>query len=99
MEQQPRDEKMNDLPRVQFSCPKDKDEVIKLILKIQEEARLKFRALKSQGISSEVSYFREITDAWGLNPSENHKEFQPVSKKSKKNISLKTPKTQNDKKK
>ncbi|GFT24608.1 hypothetical protein NPIL_285481 [Nephila pilipes] len=83
MEQQPKDKKINELPRVQFSCPKDKDKMIQLILKIQEEARLKFQALKSQEISSEVSYFREITDAWGLNPSENHKEFQPVLKKSK----------------
>ncbi|GFS36754.1 hypothetical protein NPIL_705101 [Nephila pilipes] len=98
MEQQPKDEKINGLPRVQFSCPTDKDKMIKLILKIQEEARLNFQVLKSQEISSKVFYFREITDAWGLNPSENQKEFQPVSNKSKKNISLKTPETQNDKK-
>ncbi|GFT00750.1 hypothetical protein NPIL_304011 [Nephila pilipes] len=78
------DKKINELARVQFSCPKDKDKMIQLILKIQEEARLKFQALKSQEISSEVSYFREITDAWGFNPSENHKEFQSVSKKFKK---------------
>ncbi|GFS29393.1 hypothetical protein NPIL_586561 [Nephila pilipes] len=40
------DEKINELPRVQFSCLRDKDEMNKLILKIQEEVRLKFQALK-----------------------------------------------------
>ncbi|GFS58467.1 hypothetical protein NPIL_420241 [Nephila pilipes] len=48
-----------------------------------QEARLKFRNLKSAELQSEMFFFNEISEAWGLNRDQSCSEFKTVSRKSK----------------
>ncbi|GFT98022.1 hypothetical protein NPIL_21521 [Nephila pilipes] len=76
------DEKLNQLDSIKFSSPQDKSEFFEELNNLLEKARCKFHTLKTNEIASEVSFFKEVSQAWGMN-TENKNEFKEV-KKSKK---------------
>ncbi|GFS95912.1 hypothetical protein NPIL_109551 [Nephila pilipes] len=83
------DEKLNQLDRIKFNSPHDKSELFKQLSNLLEEARCKFHTLKTKEIALEVSFFKEITQAWGMN-TENKNEFKEVKKSKKKSSPIKS---------
>ncbi|GFT40465.1 hypothetical protein NPIL_296841 [Nephila pilipes] len=72
------DEKLNQLDSIKFNNRHGKSEVFEQLSNLLEKARCK-HTLKTNKIASEVSFFKEISQAWGLN-TENKNEFKEVKK-------------------
>ncbi|GFU59956.1 hypothetical protein NPIL_237581 [Nephila pilipes] len=83
------DEKLNQLDSIKFSSPQDKSELFEELNNLLEKARCKFHTLKTNEIASEVSFFKEVSQAWGMN-TENKNEFKEVKKSKKKSSPIKS---------